>query len=95
MAETIPRISAVTVRGDRTISVTWDDRSSSEIDLTDWIESGAGLLSPLEEPAVFARAAVGAFGGNVTWDGDTGDLAIDSLHLKRISREQSRVATAA
>lgn len=85
MVDAVPRISAVAVTAPNVITVTWSDSSMTEVDLTDWIEGGSDLLAPLKQADVFARAGVGAFGGNVTWDEDEGDLAIDSLHLKQMA----------
>ncbi len=85
----IPRIGALAVTGPTSLAVTWHDGSTSPVDLAGWIARGDRHIAPLNDPSVFARAGIGAYGGNVTWDDDEGDLAIDSEHLRMIAEHQA------
>ena len=85
----MPRIQSVTVTGPASIRIGWRNGAQSLIDLAGWVGRGNRHLAPLTDPAVFARAGVGAYGGNVTWDGDEGELAIDAYHLSMIAEEQA------
>lgn len=59
------------------------------VNLAGWIRRGGAAFAALQQPSTFERAAIGAFGGNVTWDDDEGDLAIDSVHLEALAAEQN------
>ena len=85
----MPRIQNVRVTGPASIRIGWRNGAQSLIDLAGWVGRGNRHLAPLTDPAVFARAGVGAYGGNVTWDGDEGELAIDGYYLSMIAEEQA------
>lgn len=85
----VARIAAVVAAGPTALAVTWFDGTASTVDLAGWIARGSHRIAPLKDPAVFARAAAGLYGGSVTWDGDEGDLAIDSEHLRMIADHQA------
>lgn len=85
----MPRIQNVTGTGPASIQIAWRNGAQSAVDLAGWVGRGNGHLAPLADPVIFARAGVGAFGGNVTWDGDEGELAIDAYHLSLIAEEQA------
>ena len=84
----VARIAA----GPTALAVTWSDGTASAADLAGWIARGSDRIAPLRDPAIFARAGLGLYGGNVTWDGDEGDLAIDSEHLRMIADHQAPFA---
>lgn len=85
----MPRIKDVTITGPACIQIVWLDGTQSSVDLGGWVSRGNNHLAALADPMVFARAGVGAFGGNITWDGDEGELAIDAYHLSLIAEEQA------
>lgn len=85
----IARVSAVAIAGPTMLSVQWDDGEILLVDLAGWIARGDDRIAPLADPDVFGRAAIGLYGGNITWDGDQGDLAIDSAHLRMIAEHQA------
>ena len=85
----VAHIEDVTVTGSSTIAVTWRDGSMSAVDLAGWISRGTERIAPLKDPAVFARAAVGLYGGNVTWGDAEGGRAIDSEHLRMLAEHQA------
>ncbi|MBH0619102.1 DUF2442 domain-containing protein [Salmonella enterica] len=91
----VARIAAVAVVGPSKLDVTWSDGTASTIDLAGWIARGSARIAPLKDSSVFARAELGLYGGNVTWDGDEGDLAIDSEHLRMIGEHQAPFDAAA
>lgn len=86
----MPKIDAVAAEGSTTLTVAWRGGGQSRIDLRDWLARPNPVLDVLSNPAVFARAAVGGYGGMVTWDDGEGDLAIDACHLRLIADEQAR-----
>ncbi len=92
-----PRIESVTAVGPTTVVVAWRGGRESTVDLAGWIGRDNPRIAPLRDAEMFKRASVGALGGNITWDGDEGDLAIDAIHLAMIADEQEpfRAAEAA
>jgi len=91
----VAHIEAVAATGPSTLAVTWGDGSKSVVDLAGWIARGGRRFAPLANALVFAHAAVGLYGGNLTWDDDEGDLAIDSEHLRMIAEHQAPFDAAA
>lgn len=81
-----PRIAAVRA-GDRpmTLSLTWADGMTAEVDLSAIIR-GHRLLAPLTDPARFAQVRVGEWGWSIEW-GDDLDFGTDQL--RRWAGEQS------
>lgn len=89
MKSELPQIETVTVAGPSTLRIRWcGKRNADTVNLIGWIATGGDILAPLRDTAVFARAAVAAYGAAVFWDSD--DLAIDALHLKKLTDEQQR-----
>lgn len=83
---TAPRITAIAPAKSRPVlDVTWDHGRTDRIDLTGHIARHA-ILVPLNKPSVFARAAIGEWGWDVTWGGD---LEIAASTLARLAREQA------
>ena len=95
MAGSASLIAAVNVVGPGVLAVACRNGEAASIDLTAWIEEGGAILQALRDHDVFVRAAIGGYGTNVTWDGDDGDLAIDSHHLLRLVDEHRLVHAAA
>ena len=91
----VARIAEVTATGPSTLAVTWADGTASEVDLAGWIARGGRRFAALGNALVFAGAERGLHGGNVTWDDDEGDLAIDSEHLRMIADHQAPFDAAA
>lgn len=91
----IARIKAVAATGPSTLAVTWEDDSVAHVDLAGWIARGGQRFAALGNALVFAGATVGLYGGNVTWDDDEGDLAIDSEHLHMLAEHQAPFDAAA
>lgn len=85
----VAHIRAVAATGPSTLAVTWGDGSMSHVDLAGWIARGGRRFAVLGNALVFAAATVGLHGGNVTWDDDEGDLAIDSEHLRMLAEHQA------
>ncbi len=85
----VAHIQAVIATGSSTLTVTWGDGSISHVDLAGWIARGGQGFAALRNALIFAGATVGLYGGNVTWDDDEGDLAIDSEHLRMIAEHQA------
>ena len=87
MKNELPRIEAVTIEGPSTLRVRWrGKRAADVVNLSGWIATGGDLLAPLRDPAKFSRASIANYGAAVGWDND--DLAIDTLHLKKLAEEQ-------
>ena len=85
----MPRIQTVGTVLPTTLSVTSAGTGRpSPIDLGPWIVSGDELLAPPAHPDVFVRTTLAGCDSLVTWDDDTGDLAIDALHLEALAEEQ-------
>jgi len=91
MKNEIRKIASVHVELPTTVLIDWKDGRSDVIDLAGWI-GNAELLAPLRDPKVFARGRVDEYGAAVIWD-DAEILAIDSLHLDLIAREQKPFST--
>ena len=85
----VAHIGAVDAVGPMTLAVTWGDGSVSHVNLAGWIARGGRRFAALGNALIFNGATVGLYGGNVTWDDDEGDLAIDSEHLRMISEHQA------
>lgn len=86
MEKNTPRIARIAVQGSFALNVAWKGGGSDDVDLSGWIATGGDVLAPLKDPEAFRRAAVGDYGASVEWD--DGDLAIDSVHLEALAREQ-------
>ncbi len=91
----VARIQKVHATSPTTLAVTWGDDSVSPVDLAGWITRGGRPFAALGNALVFAGASVGLYGGNVTWDDDEGDLAIDSEHLRMLAGHQAPFDAAA
>ena len=87
-----PRIHKVGAETESVLMVTWSDAVRDRIDLAGWISTGGSALEALKQNAVFQNARVSDYGLAVAWDED-GDIAIDSVHLRRIAEEQRPFAT--
>ena len=91
----MPRIQTVRAKLPTTLTVTWAGTGRrSHLDLGPWIASGDELLAPLTQPNIFTRATLAGYGSLVTWDDDTGDLAIDAVHLEALADEQDALTGA-
>ena len=91
----VAHVEAAAATGPRTLAVTWRDGSVSHVDLAGWIARGGRRFAALGNALVFAGVKVGLYGGNVTWDDDEGDLAIDSEHLRLLAEYQAPFDAAA
>jgi hypothetical protein len=81
------RIANVAVLSDRpALHVIFGDQYAAVIDLSDWIAT-TKALSPLKDPALFAKARVGEHGTAVVWIDDVLDLGADNL--RNLATEQS------
>lgn len=91
MKKTISKIKAVkTLPRTRAVVVTWNDGTSSRIDLSALIAE-MKVLKPLESTQVFRTVTVGEWGWSLSWGGD---MEIASSTLERMAREQnSQVAS--
>ena len=85
----VAHIRAVAAMEPSTLAVTWGDGSVSHVDLAGWVARGGRRFAALGNALVFGGATVGLHGGNVTWDDDEGDLAIDSEHLRMLAEHQA------
>ncbi len=88
MSETLLRIESVAVPDRMTLRIRWRGvRAADVVDLTGWIATGRDVLTPLLDPAVFARARVENYGAAVAWDDR--DLSIDAYQLKQLPTNRS------
>lgn len=79
-------LTDVTVVAPSSLRLTFADGEQLSVDLTDLITHHA-ILSPLTDPAIFATAAVGEWGGSVIWnDDDNLELAADNLRARAIEQ---------
>ncbi len=91
----VARIKEVIATSPSVLAVTWADGTSSTVDLAGWIARGGRRFAALGNALVFAQAELGLYGGNVTWDHDEGDLAIDAEHLRMLADHQAPFDAAA
>lgn len=63
--------------------IRFDGKPPRSVTLAAWIRAFEATR-PLEDEAVFRRAAVGEHGGELVWPGT--DLAIDALQLYRLAQ---------
>jgi hypothetical protein len=66
------------------LRLTFDDGFSGEVDFSETIAEG-GVMAPLRDPAVFARAKIGDGGRSLGWvdaQGDVVDFCADGLRFK-------------
>jgi len=87
MNQSMPRIATVDTIGAGVIKVKWKDRTSDRIDLSGWIATGGGVLSPLRDHKLFNSPRVSEYGASIAWGNDD-DLRIDAVHLEQIAAEQ-------
>jgi len=84
-----PNITAVTVTGEKTVSITWASGKTDKVDLTELIDDLAGL-EPLDNAPTFAAVQVGEWGWSLIWPNGA-EIGTDTLW--RMAREQSFDAT--
>ena len=84
--DNIPRVERVSVVSPTALRIKWKQGVTDQVDLAGWIATGGDILSPLDEPAVFAKARIADYGSAIAWDDD--DLRIDAAHLELLAREQ-------
>jgi hypothetical protein len=80
----LPRIDTVAVKGDRTLELRLRDGQKRSVSLAGFIARYENL-APLDDPAVFAKARVVAWGAAVGW---TDDMEISAGLLLRAAEEQ-------
>ncbi|MGH7024613.1 MAG: helix-turn-helix domain-containing protein [Caulobacteraceae bacterium] len=84
---TLPRIAAVSAGAKPlTLEVEWAEGGRSFVDVSGMVDTFAAYAPLREDAALFAHAAVGEFGADVTWNEDV-DMSADTLW--RLAREQS------
>ena len=89
MAETMPRIEAVSIEGAGRLSVNWRGKTRKDmVNLLGWIATGGETLAPLKIPPIFSKASIGNYGAAIVWDDD--DLAIDAQHVMLPAHEQKK-----
>jgi hypothetical protein len=83
-------VIGVEVSGDFRLRLTFDDGTIGEVDFAgrEW----RGVFEPLRDPGYFARAAVDAEAGTVTWPNGA-DMAPEPLYAE--ARQNSSRAAAA
>lgn len=77
-------VTKVSCIGKTKLLVTWNDNSSSCVELSGWIAFGGANLTALKHPRRFAAAQVCADGTGLVW----GEVRIDASHLWYIAAEQ-------
>ena len=78
------KISKIEVPRHPVLRLTYDDGFSGEVDFSDTIARG-GLMTPLKDPALFAKAKIGEGGRSLGWvgaEGDDIDFCADALRFK-------------
>jgi hypothetical protein len=84
----IQRITGLTAHPDEfSLVLAWSDGTATAVSLKDFI-ARKSLLAPLAHPALFAQAAIGEDGWEITWDGG-GDLSLASSTLQVLAAGQS------
>ena len=81
----IGKLTALSVTGDHSLCLTWDDGRVGNVDLSGVI-SARKALRGLADPAVFARAALSADGWSAEWPGG---IDFGALQLRRWADEQA------
>jgi hypothetical protein len=83
-------VIGVEISGEYRLRLTFDDGTVGEVDFTgrEW----RGVFEPLRDPDYFARAAVDAEAGTVTWPNGA-DMAPEPLYAEA-SQNSSRAAAA-
>ncbi len=78
MSETyLPVVTGVAVVGDRLLRLLFSDGTVGDVDFS--IQQWTGVLSPLNDPAYFARVRVDPEAGTIVWP-DGIDLAPEPLY---------------
>ncbi|HEY7802852.1 MAG TPA: DUF2442 domain-containing protein [Orrella sp.] len=72
------RVKNVETKPDHTLSVTFEDGTTGEVNLSDRLFGP--MFEPLKDPAYFAQASIDAF-GVICWPNGA-DLAPDALYDK-------------
>lgn len=73
------KIRSVRVIGNLTLELSWDDGTTSDVNLRSVVERG-GVFTTLRDPDVFASVSVDASGRFLVWPEDV-DLCADALRL--------------
>jgi hypothetical protein len=73
-------VTAVQVLDGHRLRLTFQDRTSGEVDLSDVIARG-GVFASLSDPAYFSLARVDAEGGTVVWPNEV-DIAPETLYAR-------------
>src|SRR5581483_9375983 len=73
----LPVVVGVAVVGDRVLRLLFSDGTAGDVDFS--AERWTGVLSPLNDPAYFARVTVDPEAGTIVWP-DGIDLAPESLY---------------
>jgi hypothetical protein len=88
MKKSLPyRINAVTSPENGILRIAFDDGWTSVVDLAELIRSKSALY-PLLNAEIFAQAAAGEWGFDVTWD-NGGDLTLDSRLVRELAEQQT------
>jgi hypothetical protein len=86
------RITRIDVPRYPILRLTFDDGFAGEVDFSETI-AGSGVMAPLRDPVVFARAKIGDGGRSLGWldaQGEDVDFCADALRFKA---EEHVVAT--
>jgi hypothetical protein len=78
----LPVVTGVAVMGDHVLRLLFSDGTVGDVDFS--AERWTGVLEPLNDPAFFARVAVDAEGGTVSWP-DGIDLAPEPLYEQALA----------
>lgn len=79
-------LTAVHAAAPSSLRLTYADGEQLTVDLANLIARHA-TLAPLANPAIFATAAVGDWGGSVVWNGDDSlELAADNLRARAVEQ---------
>jgi hypothetical protein len=73
----LPVVVGVTVVGDRVLRLLFSDGTAGDADFS--ADRWTGVLSPLNDPAYFARVTVDPEAGTIVWPGSI-DLAPEPLY---------------
>jgi hypothetical protein len=78
----LPVVTGVAVMGNHVLRLLFSDGTVGDVDFS--AERWTGVLEPLNDPAFFARVAVDAEGGTVSWP-DGIDLAPEPLYEQALA----------
>jgi hypothetical protein len=73
-------VTAAEILDDHRLRLTFQDRTSGEVDLSDLVARG-GIFTPLADPAYFSQARVDPEGGTVVWPNEV-DIAPETLYAR-------------